>query len=68
MSYFKPSNRKMPKDCPITLEDIEDEWDRMVDFAMKRGYLKKTGGMYKGRGEPDDWFDAYEDHSKKYRK
>ena len=47
--------------CPVTMEDLKREWERMKRIGVEEGVLtQREDGALVGRGDPNDWFDAVE--------
>ena len=48
-------------ECPVTMEDLKREWERMKQIGVEEGILtRRKDGALVGRGDPNDWFDAVE--------
>jgi hypothetical protein len=55
-------------ECPVTMEDLKREWERMKEIGVDKGILiKRADGALVGRGDPNDWFDAVEEEDAKGR-
>lgn len=61
--YFKDDD-PLPEDFPweswsAFQTDLEAVWDHMKAEGLRTGKLETTPeGYLKGKGHPDDWFDA----------
>ena len=48
-------------ECPVTMEDLKREWERMKRIGVEEGVLtQREDGALVGRDDPNDWFDAVE--------